>query len=79
MADLRVNVAGVSFENPVIPASGAFGFGHEYEKLYPAWGDLSQGNDPSSQSGQSASPDRRNSDGNAQFRRASESGHRPFH
>ena len=35
MADLRVNVAGVSFENPVIPASGAFGFGHEYEKLYP--------------------------------------------
>lgn len=35
MADLRVEVAGVSFENPVIPASGAFGFGHEYEKLYP--------------------------------------------
>lgn len=35
MADLRVEVAGVSFQNPVIPASGAFGFGHEYEKLYP--------------------------------------------
>ena len=35
MADLRVTVAGVSFQNPVIPASGAFGFGREYEKFYP--------------------------------------------
>lgn len=35
MADLSVKVAGVSFKNPVIPASGAFGFGREYEKLYP--------------------------------------------
>ena len=35
MADLRVTVAGVAFENPVIPASGAFGFGREYEKFYP--------------------------------------------
>lgn len=35
MADLSVNVAGVSFKNPVIPASGAFGYGREYEKMYP--------------------------------------------
>ena len=35
MADLRVTIAGVSFQNPVIPASGAFGFGREYEKFYP--------------------------------------------
>lgn len=35
MADLSVKVAGVSFKNPVIPASGAFGFGREYEKMYP--------------------------------------------
>lgn len=35
MADLRVEVAGVPFKNPVIPASGAFGFGREYEKFYP--------------------------------------------
>ena len=35
MADLRVKVAGVEFKNPVIPASGAFGFGKEYEKFYP--------------------------------------------
>lgn len=35
MADLSVKVAGVTFKNPVIPASGAFGFGREYEKMYP--------------------------------------------
>lgn len=35
MADLRVNIAGVTLKNPVIPASGAFGFGREYEVLYP--------------------------------------------
>ena len=35
MADLRVNIAGVKFKNPVIPASGAYGFGREYEDLYP--------------------------------------------
>lgn len=35
MADLTVNVAGVTFKNPIIPASGAFGFGREYEEFYP--------------------------------------------
>ena len=35
MADLQVKVAGVTFKNPVIPASGAYGFGREYECLYP--------------------------------------------
>ena len=35
MADLRVTIAGVSFQNPVIPACGAFGLGREYEKFYP--------------------------------------------
>lgn len=35
MADLSVNIAGVSFKNPVIPASGTFGFGREYNELYP--------------------------------------------
>ena len=35
MADLRVNIAGVEFKNPVIPASGTFGNGREYEKFYP--------------------------------------------
>ena len=35
MADLSVNVAGVQFKNPVIPASGCFGYGREYEQFYP--------------------------------------------
>ena len=34
MADLSVNIAGVSFQNPVIPASGTFGYGREYAKFY---------------------------------------------
>lgn len=35
MADLRVNIAGVDFSNPVITASGTFGFGKEYGEFYP--------------------------------------------
>lgn len=35
MADLQVNVAGVSFQNPLIAASGTFGFGKEFAELYP--------------------------------------------
>ena len=35
MADLKVTFAGVEFSNPVIPASGTYGYGREYECLYP--------------------------------------------
>lgn len=35
MADLSVNVAGVHFNNPLIAASGTFGFGREYGEFYP--------------------------------------------
>lgn len=35
MADLSVNVCGVDFKNPIIPASGVFGYGREYEELFP--------------------------------------------
>ena len=35
MADLHVNVAGVEFNNPLIAASGTFGFGREYAEFYP--------------------------------------------
>lgn len=34
MADLRVSFAGVEFKNPIVTASGTFGFGHEYEQFY---------------------------------------------
>ena len=35
MADLHVKIAGVEFNNPLIAASGTFGFGHEYQEFYP--------------------------------------------
>ncbi len=35
MTDLSVNVAGVGFHNPLIAASGTFGFGREYAEFYP--------------------------------------------
>lgn len=32
---LAVDFAGVQFKNPVVPASGTFGYGREYEEFYP--------------------------------------------
>lgn len=32
---LSVRFAGVDFKNPIVPASGAFGYGREYEHFYP--------------------------------------------
>ena len=34
MANLSVNLCGVQLKNPVIPASGTFGFGREFNELY---------------------------------------------
>ena len=34
MVDTRVNLSGVELSNPVIPASGTFGFGYEFAELY---------------------------------------------
>ena len=34
MVDLSVNLAGVTLRNPVITASGTFGFGREFAGLY---------------------------------------------
>lgn len=38
MANLSVNICGVAFKNPLIAASGTFGFGREYNEIY----DISQ-------------------------------------
>ena len=35
MSNLKVNIAGVEFKNPIITASGTFGFGKEYSEFYP--------------------------------------------
>ncbi|MDR2502094.1 MAG: dihydroorotate dehydrogenase [Oscillospiraceae bacterium] len=34
MADLRVSFCGIEFKNPILTASGTFGFGREYAKYY---------------------------------------------
>ena len=34
MSNLKVNIVGVEFKNPVITASGTFGFGKEYDRFY---------------------------------------------
>ena len=35
MSRLNVNICGVDFKNPVITASGTYGFGREYNEFYP--------------------------------------------
>ena len=34
MVDMRVNLCGIDMDNPVMAASGTFGFGHEFAELY---------------------------------------------
>ena len=34
MASLKVNLCGIELSNPVIPASGTFGYGYEFAELY---------------------------------------------
>ena len=34
MVDLSVNLSGLTLDNPIIPASGTFGFGYEFNELY---------------------------------------------
>ena len=34
MVDLKVNLCGLELDNPIIPASGTFGYGYEFAELY---------------------------------------------
>ena len=34
MVDTKVNLSGITLDNPIIPASGTFGFGYEFAELY---------------------------------------------
>ena len=34
MVDLKVNLSGLTLDNPIIPASGTFGFGYEFAEIY---------------------------------------------
>ena len=33
MSDMRVNLCGITLKNPVITASGTFGYGMEYQEF----------------------------------------------
>ncbi|AWB46919.1 dihydroorotate dehydrogenase [Paenibacillus sp. CAA11] len=35
MMDTTCHIAGIAFRNPIVMASGTFGFGHEYNRFYP--------------------------------------------
>ena len=35
MSRLNITLCGVNFKNPVIAASGTYGFGREYNEFYP--------------------------------------------
>ena len=43
MRDMSIELCGVKLKNPLITASGTFGFGREYEELYDigVWGGVS--------------------------------------
>lgn len=34
MAEMKVNLCGIELDNPIIPASGTFGFGYEFAEVY---------------------------------------------
>ena len=34
MVDTKVSLSGITLDNPIIPASGTFGFGREFAELY---------------------------------------------
>ena len=34
MVNTKVNLCGITLDNPVIPASGTFGYGYEFAQLY---------------------------------------------
>ena len=34
MVDTRVTLSGITLDNPVIPASGTFGYGQEFQDFY---------------------------------------------
>ena len=34
MVDIKTSLCGITLDNPVIPASGTFGYGYEFAELY---------------------------------------------
>lgn len=77
--DLSVDLAGVTLKNPVIPASGCFGYGYGMTEYYDVdiLGSISfQGYDATSEIRQSSAAGGGVRIGNDQFGRSPEPGHR---
>ena len=34
MGEMKINLLGIEIDNPIIPASGTFGFGYEFAEFY---------------------------------------------
>ena len=78
MVNTKVTLSGWELDNPVIPASGTFGYGREFASLYPLdmLGTFSfKGTTVSPRFGNPHTEDRGMGCGNHQFDRASESRH----
>ena len=68
--DQTVTLAGMTMKNPIVMASGTFGFGEEYGQFFDLselGGHLRQGPHPHTAGGQPAPPHRRDPHGDAQL------------
>lgn len=75
MADLRTKIGALELKNPVMTASGTFGYGLEFADFVASLTDrrnYRQGNDPRTPAGQPLSPNGGNSPGNVELRRPAE-------
>lgn len=75
MADLRVNIGALSLKNPVMTASGTFGYGLEFQDFIPLeelGGIIVKGTTLKSREAQRLSPYGRNCPGHVELRRAAE-------
>lgn len=79
MADLSVNICGIPFKNPIIPASGVFGYGREYEQYYELsklGGIATKGTTGAKRTGNLPPRVAENANGDAEFRRTAKPRHR---
>jgi dihydroorotate dehydrogenase (NAD+) catalytic subunit len=82
VANLQVDIAGVAFKNPLIAASGTFGFGREFAEFYPLstfGGICTKGLTLEPRDGNPPPRIAETPGGDAQFRRSAKSGGGAFH
>ena len=73
MATLNVNIGALELKNPVMTASGTFGYGLEFADLVPLdWRHHSKRNNPEAKTGQRLPTYGRDTTGNAELCRPAE-------